>query len=162
MVPAAFVRLDALPRTPNGKLDRRSLPAPELASAGERYVAPRTPAEKALAGIWTEVLRLERVGVHDDFFALGGHSLLATRVVSRIREVLDGETGVAALFDHPTIDGLARFLSERPSAAAAPRAGEQRPGAASSPHRLLAVLDELPEEELDRLLSLRPEQGTPA
>jgi len=146
MVPAAFVFLDALPLTPNGKLDRRALPAPEQGGAGDGYAAPRTPVEEVLAGIWAEVLGLERVGVRDDFFDIGGHSLLAIRVVSRIRRALEGEVTVVSLFENPTIEGLAPLLAERRAAEAPPSAG------APSAQRLLSMLDQLSDEELDHLL----------
>ncbi|PYX84613.1 MAG: non-ribosomal peptide synthetase, partial [Acidobacteria bacterium] len=113
MVPSAFVMLDVLPLTPNGKVDKRALPAPDQSRPDleEDYVAPRNPVEEVLANIWAEVLRLERVGAHDDFFDLGGHSLLATQVVSRVRESLQVELPLRALFESPTLSSLAEVIA---------------------------------------------------
>src|SRR5262249_15156578 len=88
MVPSAFVALERLPLTPNRKVDSRALPAPEGRLEAAAYVAPRTPTEQVLGSIWADVLRLDRVGIHDNFFDLGGHSLLAVRVIARIRDDL--------------------------------------------------------------------------
>ena len=123
MVPSAFVALDNLPVTSTGKVDRLALPAPEetMPDAAEGYVAPRTPAEATMAGIWAEVFEVERVGVHDDFFFLGGHSLLATQVVSRIRRAFAVELPVTAVFEWPTVAeltqrlGAAEAIAEPPS-----------------------------------------------
>ncbi|HET6230447.1 MAG TPA: amino acid adenylation domain-containing protein, partial [Longimicrobiaceae bacterium] len=106
MVPAAFVWMDALPLTANGKVDRRALPAPEHAEAGGEYVAPRTETERAMAAIWAEVLEAPRVGVEDGFFDLGGHSLIATRVMSKVRQAFGVELPLRAIFEAPTVAGL--------------------------------------------------------
>ncbi|HSU17605.1 non-ribosomal peptide synthetase [Longimicrobium sp.] len=106
MVPAAFVEMAALPLTSSGKVDRKALPAPATPSA-DAHAAPRTPGEEVLAGIWSRVLRAERVGIDDDFFLLGGQSLLATQVVSRIRGAFGVEVPLRAVFEAPTVRRLA-------------------------------------------------------
>jgi amino acid adenylation domain-containing protein len=132
MVPDAFIVLPALPRTPNGKVDRLALPEPRVdrEGAGE-YVAPRTADEAALAAIWSEVLGVERVGVRDDFFALGGHSLLATQIVARVRQTLRAEVPLGTIFAMPTVEELARQLAGAAApvdaSAAIPRAPRDRP-----------------------------------
>ncbi|MBB4635035.1 non-ribosomal peptide synthetase [Longimicrobium terrae] len=111
MVPAAFVAVASLPLTPSGKLDVRALPAPEMVQE-DRYAAPRTPVEEVLAGIWSALLGVERVGIRDNFFEMGGHSLLATRVISRVRAVLGADLPLRALFEKPTIAGLAGVVEK--------------------------------------------------
>jgi amino acid adenylation domain-containing protein len=112
MVPYSFVLLDALPLTPTGKVDRRELPAPGTTrpELKEDFVAPRTPIEEILAGIWAEVLGIESVGIHDNFWELGGHSLLATQIISRLRDALKVELPFSSLFAFPTLAELATHI----------------------------------------------------
>ncbi|HKG13542.1 MAG TPA: amino acid adenylation domain-containing protein, partial [Pyrinomonadaceae bacterium] len=137
MVPSAFVLMDKLPQTSSGKVNRLALPAPETSrdALAESFVAPRTPIEELLARVWGEVLKVEGVGVNDDFFALGGHSLLATQLVSRVRESFAVELPLRALFERPTVAGLARRVE------AAMRAGQ---GAPIQPLRPVARDGDLP------------------
>jgi amino acid adenylation domain-containing protein len=146
MVPAVFVVVEAIPRTPGGKTDRRALPAPGAAAARREYVAPRGALETLLAAVWAEVLGRERVGIQDDFFDLGGHSLLATQVSTRL-----GESRIAVpvrmLFQHPTVEELARAL-----AAAEPRPGQLEKVAAL----VLRVRSLSPEARRELLEGKRP------
>ncbi|WP_261991509.1 non-ribosomal peptide synthetase, partial [Streptomyces sp. OR43] len=124
MVPSAFVSLDALPLSPNGKLDRAALTEPAGARPElDAFVAPGTATEELLAGVWAQLLGLDRVGVTDNFFELGGHSLLATRVRSRVRELLGAEIPLHVLFDRPTVRGLAAAVESAGRADAPPPVG---------------------------------------
>jgi amino acid adenylation domain-containing protein len=135
MIPAAFVALDAFPLTANGKLDRRALPAPDIASTAG-YVAPRDEVEAMLAQLWAELLGVERVGVRDDFFALGGHSLLAVRLLAKLQHVLGVRVSLRALFEAPTIEALAM----RVAAGRGEAPDDARPAVRRSPVRRAPVL----------------------
>ncbi|HEX7241825.1 MAG TPA: amino acid adenylation domain-containing protein, partial [Longimicrobiaceae bacterium] len=119
MLPAALVVLDAIPLTANRKVDRRALPVPD-ASSGAAYEGPRTAAEEILAGIWAEVLGVERVGTQQSFFDLGGHSLLATRVMSRVRAAFDAEVPLRTLFEAPTVAALGERIEALRGTGASP------------------------------------------
>ena len=158
MVPARIMLLDTLPLTPNGKLDRNALT--ELASLDtsatkeKQQAAPRTPVEQTLADIWCQVLKLERIGIHENFFELGGHSLLATQVVSRINNVFQMELPLRALFETPTIAEMAQYVTGHQQTTA-PQNTLQGEDTFSSEDadQLLEQLDELPEDALDELLN---------
>ena len=139
MVPAAFVALEALPRTATGKIDRRNLPAPgpERPDLSTAYVPPRGPLETALASIWGELLHLDRVGADDDLFELGGHSLVVAQIATRVRRELDLELPLLVVFENPTVRGLAAYLAELTTRDET--AGAERTPADALPHRLPPV-----------------------
>ncbi|MEV4492921.1 amino acid adenylation domain-containing protein [Micromonospora coxensis] len=138
LVPTAFVRLDALPLTPNGKLDRAALPAPAATASGDGYVPPRTDAENLVAEVYADILQVEKVGAHDDFFALGGNSLRGMRAMARIRAEVDVELPMRALFSSPVVADLAAVIEQR----------------------IAAELDQLSDTEVAALLAA--EKDTPA
>jgi amino acid adenylation domain-containing protein len=144
MVPAAFVIQDAFPLTPSGKIDRRALPAPDLTAAlAETYVAPRTPLEEDLVAMWANVLKVERVGIHDNFFDLGGHSLIATQLIARVRAEFQVDLPLRRLFETPTIAGLAELIT----------ASLLEETDADELAQLVAELDGLSPEEVAQLLN---------
>ena len=110
MVPSAFVLLEQLPLTPSGKVDRRALPAPTQPELAKNYVAPRTEMEKTIADIWQQILGIEKVGIHDNFFEVGGHSLLITQLFTRLQNTFEVRLALRKLFDSPTIDSIAQEI----------------------------------------------------
>jgi amino acid adenylation domain-containing protein len=147
MVPTSWVFLDAFPMTPNGKVDRKALPRPETLRAGSDYTAPETATDKAIAGVWQEVLRLERVGLDDNFFDLGGHSLLLMQVQAKLRRLLEREIPIVDLFRHPTIAALGRHLRNGTNG------GPEGPVEDETSERLQAD-----RQRMDRLQQLRRQQ----
>ncbi len=143
MVPSAIVVLDTLPRTPSGKIDLQSLPDPaDVAAPAEEFVAPRSPMEEAVAGIWVRVLGVPEVGVKDDFFSLGGHSLLATQVVAHIRTDFAIDLPLHSLFTHPTVESLTAEIMRT--------MGDSEGDETAA---LLTELEGLSEEDAERLLA---------
>jgi hypothetical protein len=111
MTPAAYIHLEALPLTENGKLDRRALPAPKAQAYATRgYEPPVDETETRVAGIWADLLKLERVGRHDNFFDLGGHSLLLIEMQNKLRSTFERDLMIVEMFKYPTVSGLAQYL----------------------------------------------------
>ncbi|HSK77696.1 MAG TPA: amino acid adenylation domain-containing protein [Thermoanaerobaculia bacterium] len=152
MVPGAFLVMEALPLTSHGKVDRKALPAPEASrrEPEETFVAPRTPVEETLAGIWSEVLGVERIGVTDDFFGLGGHSLSAARILSRVRDSLRADLSLAVVFESPTVEGMA---------AAVAASGVVASGLGLEEEALMSKAAELSDADLDALLGQMMTEG---
>ena len=150
MLPGAIVIVEALPRTPSGKIDKHALPEPDLKEAqSAEYAAPRTPVEEAVAEIWAQVLGLSDVGIEDDFFALGGHSLLATRVVAQMRSDFAVDLPLHSLFTHPTVATLAEEIVRMMGAAEADETA-----------RLVAELEGMSDDDAARLLAEDPPRET--
>jgi len=145
MVPSHFVLLDKMPLTVHDKIDRDALPAPSAAHLANEaaFVAPQTPAQKQVAEIWRDVLRLERVGIDDNFFDLGGHSLLATRVMSRLRQTFGLEIPLRWLFEQPTVAAVAAVIENMQTNLV----GDEHIA------EILKRLDQLTEEEVQTLLT---------
>ncbi|MBV9790945.1 MAG: amino acid adenylation domain-containing protein, partial [Chloroflexi bacterium] len=156
MVPSAFVTLATLPKTPNGKIDRKALPAPDLSRPDleESFIAPRTPQEAAIAGIWREVLGVERVGVYDNFFELGGHSLKATQVMARVQALFGVELPLHTLFEEPTVARLAQLAGHDESPMYEPVSGkiESIPRGDDSLEHLLAEFERMSDEDILAML----------
>ncbi|HEU5220241.1 MAG TPA: phosphopantetheine-binding protein, partial [Gemmatimonadales bacterium] len=138
MIPSAFVRLSAIPRTTNGKVDRKALPATaDSTDETAGFVAPRNAIEAAVAGVWSEVLGRSRIGVEDSFFDLGGHSLLATQVVGRLSALFKVQLPLRVFFETPTVAGIADALPRH----------EPKAGRVAATARILQEIARMPEAE---------------
>jgi acyl carrier protein len=147
MIPSAVVVLPEFPLTPNGKVDRRALPAPAGQPMGAEFIAPRTPLEVELAALMADLLQVEAVGLTANFFELGGHSLKAMQLIARVRERFGVELSVRTLFEHPTVAGLTAKMEER------------LVPPASDLEALLAELEQLSPEEQAQLLAALETEG---
>jgi non-ribosomal peptide synthetase component F len=154
MVPAVFVWLESLPLTPSGKVDRRALLAPEPARVelSDIFAPPETQTEEKLAAIWEEVLKVERIGIHDNFFDLGGHSLLATQVISRVRKSFQVEVELRSLFESPTVFGLALVVAQSQDEQTGRLADVIDRIETVDENNLLTKIDELSDEDVALLL----------
>lgn len=152
MIPSTFVTLDALPLSPNGKVLRRALPAPNRVrpNLDNVFVAPRTPVEETLAEIWAEVLDLDQVGIYDNFFELGGHSLLATQIISRVIRKLEVNVSLQSLFQSPNVAEMAVVITQ----AQAERTEQE------DIEHILAELEALSDEEAKQLLADETVEGS--
>ncbi|HLZ61772.1 MAG TPA: amino acid adenylation domain-containing protein [Ktedonosporobacter sp.] len=151
MIPSTFILLDALPLNANGKVDRKALPLPGQARPLQHveYVAPRNPIEEVVAGIWVDVLSIEHIGVHDNFFEIGGHSLLATQVISRICHTFQIDLPLRALFEAPTIESLSHAMLQH----------EVRPDRISAIARVHMRLNQMSEYEIQQILQSKKTRG---
>jgi acyl-coenzyme A synthetase/AMP-(fatty) acid ligase/acyl carrier protein len=151
MIPSAFVMLDALPMTPNWKVDRRALPDPDKSrpELDTPFVAPRTPIEEELARLWCQVLSVDQVGIHDNFFDLGGHSLAATRIVSEVIRGFQLEIPLQSLFRSPTVAEMAAVIT----------ANQRKKLGQTEMESILTELESLTEEEAERLLGNQNDTG---
>jgi surfactin family lipopeptide synthetase C len=147
MVPWVLLEVERLPLTANGKIDVRALPGPEELPRGSEYsyVAPRTETEEVLVGIWSEVLRMERISVRDNFFELGGHSLLAMQIISRVRETFQVELPLRILFDATTVEELAQAMVTY----------ESKPGQMENVARLLQKVKNMSSADIKAALEAR-------
>ena len=145
MIPSVFVTLEAIPLTPNGKVDRRALPSPDsnATELDSIFVEPRNQTERQISNIWSQVLNREKIGIYDNFFELGGHSLLATRVVNRINQDLSLELSIIDLFENPTVSSLAEALTQF----------QLKNAKDEDIDHILAELEELSDEEVQQLLA---------
>jgi acyl carrier protein len=158
MIPTAFVELSFLPLTQNGKVDRRALPPPDYALAADHadFVPPRTSLEESLAGMWGQLLGVERVGINQNFFESGGHSLLATQLISHVRETFEVELPLRDFFESPTVAGLAAAIERARNTQGdwMPVKIETLPRSEQSLDDLLAELDQLSDEDAQSMLAV--------